>query len=110
HGCIVNAWLSEKPGPDIAGDIAALVGQILRHRRGTSGQSNHFMVLPLDERGIPAESLRRGQLEASKFGLHEHRVTLGQDWAPGWLRGDPRWIDLACTSPDNFVGPAGAVP
>jgi ATP-dependent DNA helicase RecQ len=106
---LVDAWLSEKPGPDIAGDIAALVGQILRQRRGTSGQSNHFMILRLDERGIPLKPLRRAHLEASKFGLHEHKVTLGQDWAPDWLLGDPRWIDLACTSPENFIGPAGVV-
>lgn len=106
---LVDAWLSEKPGPDIAGDIAALVGQILRQRRGTSGQSNHFMILPLDERGIPLESLRRARLKVSKFGLHEHQVTLGQDWVPDWLLGDPRWIDLACTSPENFIGPAGVV-
>ncbi|MFD6091262.1 protein DpdF [Oerskovia sp. NPDC060338] len=106
---LVDAWLSEKPGADIGGDIAALVGQILRHRRGTSGQSNHFMVLPLDERGISVDPLRRAYLEVSRFGLQEHRVSLGQDWAPNWLLGDARWIELACTSPDDFHGPAGVV-
>ena len=106
---LVDAWISEKAGPDIAGDIAALIGQILRHRRGTTGQSNHFLILPIESRGIPVESLHRAHLEASRFGLHEHRVTLGKDWVPDWLLGDPRWIELACTSPDNFIGPAGAV-
>ena len=110
HRRLVDAWFSEKPGSEIAGDIAALVGQVLRHRRGTSGQSNHFLVLRLDERGVPVQSLRRANLEVSKFGLHEHRVALGQDWQPEWLLGDSRWIDLACTSPDNFHGPGGIVP
>ncbi|SFJ63598.1 protein DpdF [Cellulomonas sp. KH9] len=106
---LVDAWLSEKPGRDIAGDIAAMVGQILRHRRGTSGQSNHFMVLRLDDRGVPVEYLRAAHLEASRFGAHEHRVTLGEDWDPDWLLGDRAWIDLACTSPNSFDGPGGLV-
>ena len=106
---LADAWLSETPGTDIAGDIAALVGQILRHRRGASGHSNHFLVLPLDERGVPVARLRTAHLEVSRFGLHNHRVALGQDWSPSWLLGDPRWIDLACTSPNNFDGPEGEV-
>jgi superfamily II DNA helicase RecQ len=105
----VDAWFSEKPGPDIAGDIAALLGQILRHRRGTSGHSNNFMILPLDTRGIPVEPLNRAHLEVSRFGIHEHRVALGRRWAPDWLLGDTCWIDLACSSPNDFHGPAGVV-
>lgn len=110
HRRLVDAWFSDVPGLDIAGDFAALLGQILRHRRGTSGHSNHFVVLPLDQRGVPVETLRRANLDVTKFGLHEHRITLGPDWTPNWLRGDARWIDLACTSPNNFAGPAGDVP
>src|SRR5690349_21841856 len=91
HRRLVDAWLSEASGPEIAGDLAALLGQVLRHRRGTSGQSNHFVILRLDERGVPVETLRRANLAVAKFGLHEHRVTLGPDWAPDWLRGDARW-------------------
>jgi superfamily II DNA/RNA helicase len=36
-------------------------------------------------------------------------VTLVQDWDPSWLLGEPHWIDLASTSPDNFDAPAGPV-
>ena len=107
HRRLVDAWFSEVPGAEIAGDVAALLGQVLRHRRGTSGHSNSFLILRLDERGVPVETLRRANLDVTKFGLHEHRITLGPDWAPDWLRGDLRWIDLACTSPDSFDGPAG---
>ncbi|NYG07749.1 superfamily II DNA helicase RecQ [Phycicoccus badiiscoriae] len=107
---LADAWRSDCPGADIASDIAALVGQVLRHRRGVSGRSNQFMILRLDERGVPVEALRRAHLYVTKFGLHEHQVTLGDEWSPDWLLGDPRWIDVACTSPDNFSGPAGVVP
>lgn len=109
HRRLVDAWRSDMPGTEIAGDIAALLGQVLRHRRGTSGHSNSFLVLRLDDRGIPVEALRRANLEVTKFGLHEHQVTLGSDWAPDWLCGDVRWIDLACASPDDFAGPEGFV-
>jgi ATP-dependent DNA helicase RecQ len=110
HRRFVDAWLSDQAGAEIAGDLAALLNQILRHRRGTSGDSNHFVVLRLDERGVPVETLRKANLEVTKFGLHEHRVRIGPDWAPTWLLGDVRWIDLASSSPDIFEGPAGAVP
>lgn len=110
HRRLVDAWFSEVPGAEIAGDVAALLGQVLRHRRGTTGHSKSFLILRLDERGIPVETLRRANLDVTKFGLHEHRVTLGPDWAPNWLRGDAKWIDLACTSPNSFMGPEGVVP
>lgn len=109
HRRLVDAWFSEMPGAAIAGDVAALLSQVLRHRRGTTGQSNSFLILRLDERGVPVQALLRANLDVTKFGLHEHRITLGHDWAPDWLRGDVRWIDLACTSPDPFVGPKGRV-
>ena len=35
HRRLVDAWFSEVPGAEIAGDVAALLGQVLRHRRGT---------------------------------------------------------------------------
>lgn len=107
---LADAWCSRAPGTAIAGDIAALVGQVLRHRLGLSGHSNQFIVLRLEERGVPVGVFRNAHLIATKFGLHEHRVTLGDTWTPDWLLGDPRWIGLACTSPDNYSGPAGVVP
>ncbi|GAA2745359.1 hypothetical protein GCM10009868_26560 [Terrabacter aerolatus] len=109
HRRLVDAWFSDVPGPEIAGDVAALLGQVLRHRRGTTGHSNSYLTLRLYDRGLPLETLRRANLDVATFGLHEHRVTLGPDWAPDWLRGDGRWIDMACTSPDNFEGPEGVV-
>lgn len=109
HRRLVDAWFSGVPGAEIAGDIAALLGQVLRHRRGTTGHSNSYLILRLDDRGLPLETFRRANLEVTRFGLHEHRVALGPDWAPDWLHGDGRWIDLACTSPDNFDGPEGVV-
>ena len=77
HRRLVDAWFSNVPGAEIAGDVAALLGQVLRHRRGTSGHSNNFLVLRLDDRGIPTETLRRANLHVTKFGLHEHRIALG---------------------------------
>lgn len=106
---LLDAWLSDEAGPTIAGDVAALVGQILRHRRGSTGYGNHNLRLRLDERGIPVEAFTQAHLVAHKFGLHQHQISLGLDWAPEWLLGDPRWIDVACTSPDPYMGPTGSV-
>lgn len=106
---LVDAWLSNEPGRAIAGDVAALVGQILRHRRGATGHGNHGLRLRLDDRGIPVEAFAQTHLVVNRFGLQEHQVSLGEDWAPDWLLGDPRWIDVASTCPDPYVGPHGAV-
>jgi superfamily II DNA/RNA helicase len=105
----VDAWLSDEAGAAIAGDVAALVGQILRHRRGSTGHGNHTLRLRLDERGIPIKTFAQAHLLTEKFGLHQHQVSLGADWSPGWLLGDPRWIDVACTSPDPYAGPGATV-
>lgn len=110
HKRLVDAWLSEEDGSAVAGDVAALVGQILRHRRGVTGHSNHNLRLRLNERGIPVAAFTRAHLATQKFGLQEHQVALGDDWVPSWLLGDSRWIDLACTSPDPYVGPNAIVP
>ncbi|MEV0284092.1 protein DpdF [Kribbella sp. NPDC050820] len=106
---LVDAWLSDEAGPAIAGDVAALVGQILRHRRGSTGHGNHNLRLRLADRGVPIERFAQAHLATERFGLQEHRVSLGADWAPDWLLGDHRWIDLACTSPSPYVGPEGTV-
>ncbi|MBB1033610.1 ATP-dependent DNA helicase RecQ [Dietzia sp. CQ4] len=68
-----------------------------------------MISLPLGKRGVSVETLRRANLEVTKFGLDEHLIALADDWTPQWLQGDARWIDLACTSPDDFRVPEGEV-
>jgi ATP-dependent DNA helicase RecQ len=104
HRRLVDAWLSNQPGPAIAGDVAALISQILRHERDVASISEPRIQLRLDDRGIDTDVLARSNLNCTRFGLTEHSVTLGADWAPDWLHGDPRWIDVACASPGPFLG------
>lgn len=37
HRRLVDAWLSDTEGPAIAGDLAALISQVLRHERAVTG-------------------------------------------------------------------------
>ncbi|SKC66499.1 protein DpdF [Krasilnikoviella flava] len=106
---LVDTWFSSHDGQAIAGDLGALLGQVLRHRRGVTGQGNHSLVLSLNDRGVPEGSLRKAHLRVTRFGLDQHRIGLGDAWAPPWLRGDPRWVDVASTSPDSFMGPDGLI-
>ncbi|MGY1780310.1 protein DpdF [Geodermatophilus sp. SYSU D01036] len=104
HRRLVDAWYSDQPGPAIAGDIAALLSQVLRHERAVASVPAPRIKLGLDERAIATDVLARSNLDCTRFGLTEHSVTLGDDWSPEWLHGDPRWIDVACASPGPFLG------
>lgn len=99
HRRLVDAWRSDQPGLDIVGDLGALIAQVLRHEREVSGQASPVLRMRLDDRGVPEEKLRASSLVCTRFGLNEHTVRLGQGWAPLWLSGDARWIDVACASP-----------
>ncbi|MDX3106009.1 protein DpdF [Nonomuraea angiospora] len=103
HRRLADAWRSDLPGSAISGDIAALLGQVLRHQAGVTGQRNHRLEIDLDKRGIDLHALKRASLRTDRFGATRHIVRLGNVWAPDWLHGDPRWIDLACASPGPFV-------
>src|SRR4051794_31688137 len=96
HRRLVDAWLSDQPGPAIAGDVATLISQVLRHERDVASTPTPRIRLRLDDRGISMDLLARSNLNCTRFGLTEHSVTLGENWAPEWLHGDPRWIDVAC--------------
>ena len=104
HRRLVDAWLSGVPGPSIAGDIGALVSQVLRHERDVASISTPRIRLRLEDRAVPEEPLARCGLQCSRFGRREHVVTISAKWAPSWLLGDPRWIDVACASPGPFRG------
>ncbi|MGY2129386.1 protein DpdF [Blastococcus sp. SYSU DS0617] len=104
HRRLVDAWLSDQSGPAIAGDVAALISQVLRHERDVASVPAPRIRLGLDDRGIATTLLARSNLNCTRFGLTEHSVTLGENWTPEWLHGDPRWIDVACASPGPFLG------
>lgn len=104
HRRLVDAWLSTLPGPTIAGDIAALVSQVLRHERDVASIPSPQIRLRLDERSVAEDVLDRSNLRCARFGATEHIVKISGDWAPEWLHGDPRWIDVACASPGPFRG------
>jgi len=108
HRRLIDAWRSDLPGADICGDIAALLGQVLRNQRGVTGQANVRLRLGLDARGIPVTALEKANLKADRYGLKEHHVSLGESWTPEWLHGDLTWIDLASASPGPFVTADGA--
>ncbi|MEU5861640.1 protein DpdF [Nonomuraea sp. NPDC047529] len=103
HRRLVDAWQSNLPGSAISGDVAALLGQVLRHQVGVTGRRNHALEIDLHTRGVELDALKRASLYAERFGATRHIVRLGNVWAPGWLHGDPRWIDLACASPGPYV-------
>ncbi|RPE31818.1 protein DpdF [Kitasatospora cineracea] len=103
HLRLADAWTSGVPGPAISGDIAALLAQVLRHQAGLTGECTHRLKIGLDERGIEATALERAGLTLERFGATQHSVRLGANWQPDWLRGDPRWIDLACAAPGPMV-------
>ena len=108
HRRLVDAWRSDLPGAEICGDIAALLGQVLRHKRGVTGQTNVRLRLGLDAREIPLAALEKAHLKAARYGVTEHHVSLGKSWTPEWLHGDLTWIDLASASPGPFVTAGGA--
>lgn len=107
HRRLVDAWRSDAPGDTISGDVAVLISQVLRHRRGVSGLTNLRLRLDLRERGIDVATLEESSLLVSPYARNEHHVALADDWAPDWLRGDSTWIDLACASPGPFMLPDG---
>ena len=98
HRRLIDAWLSGLPGPSVAGDIAALVSQVLRHERDVASIPSPQIRLRLDERSVAEEVLAQSHLRCARFGAAEHIVTISGDWAPEWLQGDPRWIDVASVS------------
>lgn len=104
HRRLIDAWLSGLPGYAIAGDIAALVAQVLRHERDVASTPSPQIRLRLDDRNIAEDVLVHSNLRCARYGATEHIVTISGDWAPEWLRGDPRWIDVACASPGPFRG------
>lgn len=104
HRRLIDAWFSSLPGTSVAGDIAALVSQVLRHERDVASIPSPQIRLRLDERSIAEEALAQSHLRCARFGAAEHIVTISGDWAPEWLHGNPRWIDVACASPGPFRG------
>lgn len=108
HRRLVDAWRSDLPGVSICGDVAALLGHVLRSERGLTGRAKVRLRLALDARGIPVTALERAGLRADRYGPTDHHVSLGESWTPGWLRGDLTWIDLASSSPGPFVATDGA--
>lgn len=108
HRRLVDAWRSDQPGPAIVGDLGALISQVLRHEREVTGLASPTLRMRLDDRGVPGRKLGASRLACTRFGLHEHTVRLGQGWAPVWLSGDPRWIDVACASPGPLRGTSSA--
>lgn len=104
HRRLLDAWLSDRPGMEIAADIAALVSQVLRHERDVATTGTAQLRLKLDERVIAPEALGRSNLVCTRYGTTEHRVTVADTWTPEWLHGDPRWIDVACASPGPYRG------
>ncbi|MFI8775092.1 protein DpdF [Gordonia sp. NPDC062954] len=107
HRRFADAWFSQQPGDIISGDLGALLGQILRHEREVAAVRSPRLRLPLENRGLSVESLADSNLTCTRFGLSEHYVTLADRWAPDWLRGNPRWIDIACASPGPLRTLAG---
>lgn len=107
HRRLADAWASNAPGGSISADLAALVAQILRHQRATTGRSDDYLEVPLEARGVDLEAFRRSNLNVTPFGGSHHRVVLGDPWQPEWLHGDPHWIDVACASPGFLVQQAG---
>ncbi|GAA5192482.1 hypothetical protein GCM10023322_52190 [Rugosimonospora acidiphila] len=104
HRRLADAWLSDQPGPAISGDVAALLGHVLRHERGVTGpDSKTHLDLDLAGRGISVDSIQRANLDGVRFGTTHYRVSPGTRWAPTWLHGNPEWIDLACASPGPYV-------
>ncbi|MEV6416170.1 protein DpdF [Kribbella sp. NPDC051718] len=104
---LADAWASDVDGRAISGDLAALVGQILRHQCATTGHSRHYLEVPLDARGVDPEVFRVSNLGVARFGGSNHRVILGRLWQPGWLHGDMHWIDVACASPGKLTQATG---
>src|SRR5687768_6782470 len=85
HRRLVDAWFSDLPGVAIAGDVATLLSQILRHERDVASGTVPRIRLRLDDRAIPTDALARSNLNSTRFGLTEHSVALGGNWAPEWL-------------------------
>lgn len=104
HRRLLDAWLSDHPGPEITADVAALISQVLRHERDVASTGTARLRLKLDERAIARHALARSNLDCTRFGTTEHSVTVAGTWAPEWLDGDPRWIDVACASPGPYRG------
>ncbi|MGA4980080.1 protein DpdF [Streptomyces cinereoruber] len=102
-----DAWASSLPGSGTSGDIAALLGQVLRHHAAATGRRDHALEVPLDRRAVDHGALHRAGLHTERFGAVHHHVRLGDPWAPPWLHGDPGWVDLACASPGPFTFPDG---
>ncbi|MET3142804.1 UNVERIFIED_ORG: superfamily II DNA/RNA helicase [Arthrobacter sp. UYEF2] len=104
HRRLLDAWLSDYAGGTIAADVAALISQVLRHERDVTSIASPRLRLKLDDRAIATDVLARSNLDCTRFGTTEHLVTLAHTWAPKWLHGDPRWIDVACSSPGPYRG------
>lgn len=104
HRRLLDAWVSDHPGAEIAGDVAALISQVLRHERDVTSIAVPRLKLNLDGRGITTDDLARSNLVCARYGTTQHVVTIGDTWAPEWLHGDPRWIDVACASPGCYRG------
>ncbi|MFF2345098.1 protein DpdF [Pseudarthrobacter sp. NPDC058119] len=104
HRRLADAWLSDRPGAEIVADVAALISQVLRHEREVTSYNAPHLRLKLDERTIATDVLARSNLRCTRYGKTEHLVTVKETWAPEWLHGDPRWIDVACASPGPYRG------
>lgn len=104
HRRLFDAWVSDHSGEQIAGDVAALISQVLRHERDVTSIAAPRLKLNLDARGIATDVLARSNLDCARFGTTQHVVTIAETWAPEWLQGDPRWIDVACASPGPYRG------
>lgn len=104
HRRLLDAWLSDHPGEEIGADIAALISQVLRHEKAVASTDAPRLRLRLDDRAIAIDMLVRSNLKCTRYGKTEHLVMVAGRWAPEWLHGDPRWIDVACASPGPYRG------
>lgn len=102
HRRLLDAWFSDLPGPHIAADVAALISQVLRHERDVNFIGTPRLRLKLDTRAIATDVLVQSNLHCTRYGATEHEITVADMWAPEWLHGDPRWIDVACASPGPY--------
>lgn len=108
HG-VNSRWLAAMQG--VSGgmmDIAALLRQVARHHQLVDGA-----VPPLELEqgpGIPDAALLR-RIGVDVLASRERlRITGTRPWAPAWLRGDSRVIDLAISAPHGIRGATGHTP
>ncbi|MFG1828650.1 protein DpdF [Micromonospora chersina] len=109
HRRLVDAWTSPSAGRAGPADLAALLNQVLRHEWLSTGAVAK-LDLPVKAAGPSRQHLDLAGLEVLSLGSDQLRVSSGSRWAPGWLHGDPSWIDLAISSPEGMLKDGMRVP